>query len=131
MTQPPLLVSGLISPPPNMHNVPLTITSASQSLSAYLLIFQIAPKDTHGAVNADEEFANMFRRYAYLTTDEHYKRVSCFKQDDPSIPRWLVLQEFTSFVYEFPLKKKEAEYWWRKNGWEGVLVEFFQQAEND
>lgn len=71
----------------------------------------------------------MFRRYAFLTTDEYYKRVSCFQQDDPSLPQWLVLQEFGAINgLNFPLKKLEAEYWWRKHGYEGVLVEFFQQV---
>lgn len=68
----------------------------------------------------------MYQRYAYLTSDDHYKRVSCFKQDDLSFPRWLLVQEFTNFYDDLALKKKEAEYWWRKNGWEGVTLEFFR-----
>ena len=72
----------------------------------------------------------MYHRYAYLTSHDHYQRVSCFKQDDPSLPCWLLVQEFTSFKNDLALKKKEAEYWWRKNGWEGVILEFFQLSYN-
>lgn len=85
-----------------------------------------------GITDADKHFANMFRRYAFLTTDYCFKRVSCFKQDDPSVPRWLCVQEFgPSFFQNYPLKKLEAEYWWWKNGYEGVIVEFFRQVEVD
>ena len=57
-------------------------------------------------------------------THEHYQRMSCFKQDHSSFPRWLLVQEFTSFEDDLALKK-EAEYWWRKNGWEGEKVGLF------
>lgn len=72
----------------------------------------------------------MYHRYAYLTSHKHYQRVSCFKQDDPSLPRGLLVQEFTSFEDDLALKKKEAEYWWRKNGREGVILEFFRLSYN-
>ena len=49
----------------------------------------------------------MFHRYAYLMSDDHYRRVSCFKQDDPSFPRWLLVQEFTFLMVDTALKKKE------------------------
>lgn len=76
----------------------------------------------------DAQFTLMFQRYAYLVSHEHYVRVTCFKQDDASFPRWLLVQEFTSMWdgTEFNLKKKEVEYWWRKNGWSGVIPEFFK-----
>ena len=50
-----------------------------------------------------------------------------FRQEDPASPRWLMIQEFTDLYIDDPsLKKKEAEYWWRKNGCDGVIVEFFR-----
>lgn len=73
----------------------------------------------------------MFHRYAYLTSHEHLRRVSCFRQDSPSFPRWLLLQEFTDLWEDTALKKRESEYWWHKNGWNGVIVEFFQRAKGE
>ena len=71
----------------------------------------------------------MFERMAYLMSEEHFRRISCFKQIEPEMPRWLVIEEFTELSTNsewLALKKREAEYWWRKNGWDGVLVDFFR-----
>lgn len=71
----------------------------------------------------------MYQRYAYLTSNGSYHRISAFRQKDPIYPRWLIMQEFLSdvrFNDSVAVKKKEAEYWWRKHGWEGVLVDFFR-----
>lgn len=70
----------------------------------------------------------MYQQYAYLTSSESYHRISAFRQENSTYPRWLIVQEFLSDVKlndSVAVKKKEAEYWWRKNGWGGVLVEFF------
>ena len=64
-----------------------------------------------------------------MTSLKEYQRTSCFRQDDTSIPRWLLVQEFGDLYVDGvhpALKKKEAEYLWRKHGWEGVEVEFFR-----
>lgn len=68
----------------------------------------------------------MYRQYAFMTSLDEYLRISCFRQHDPSFPRWLVVQEFGDLYHDYALKKKEAEYLWRKNGWKGVKVEFFR-----
>ena len=67
-------------------------------------------------------------------SDEDFRRNSCFKLqgNSSSLARWLVVQEFmklSSSSQWLALKKREAEYWWRKNGWDGVLVEFFMLQE--
>lgn len=59
---------------------------------------------------------------------------NCFRHGDDaaSLARWLVVREFTKLSSNskwLALKKREAEYWWRKNGWDGVLVEFFKLQE--
>ena len=79
--------------------------------------------------STDEDVLALFQSYAYLTSDENYKRVNVFRQEDPVLPRWLVVQEFTSLVgLEWSLKKKEVEFWWRTKGMQGVLVEFFVET---
>ena len=65
----------------------------------------------------------MYRRYAYLTSNDSYRRVSAFTQEDPAYPRWLLVQEFESGCFD-ELKRKEAKHWWQKNGWHGVKVAF-------
>ncbi|KAL8847611.1 MAG: hypothetical protein Q9221_007341 [Calogaya cf. arnoldii] len=103
---------------------PITKKGAS-TLAPYLFIQEIPAKNGIPQVECDRQFAHMFYRYAYLQLHEHFRRVSCFRQDDPSLPRFLLVQEFTDLYDDYHLKKREAEYWWRKNGWEGVIPEFF------
>ncbi|KAL8653409.1 MAG: hypothetical protein Q9226_003860 [Calogaya cf. arnoldii] len=105
--------------------LPITEKGAS-TLAPYLFVQQIPAKRGIPQVERDGQFAHMFYRYAYLQLHEHYRRVSCFRQDDPSLPRFLLIQEFTDLYDDYQLKKQEAEYWWRQNGWEGVIPEFFE-----
>lgn len=75
----------------------------------------------------DEEFLRMFHRYSYLTSDDSLRRISCFRQHDAAFPRWLLVQEAMDLRgYDYARKKREAEYWWRKNGWEGTTMDFFR-----
>jgi len=70
------------------------------------------------------------KRYRYLTSVDGYRQVKLFRQEDPASPHWLMIQEFTDLYIGDPsLKKKEAEYWWRKNGCDGVIAEFFRRRE--
>ncbi|KAL8653410.1 MAG: hypothetical protein Q9226_003861 [Calogaya cf. arnoldii] len=105
----------------------LPVTESS-TFAPWLLIQQIPCKPEISIAESDAQFAVMFQRYAYLVSHEEYIRVTCFKQDNGSYPRWLLVQEFMTMwnVSEFNLKKQEVEYWWRKNGWTGVLPEFFK-----
>lgn len=70
----------------------------------------------------------MVKRYRYLTSIDGYRRINLFRREDPASPHWLMIQEFTDLttVSDPSLKKREAEYWWRKNGCEGVVGEFFR-----
>ena len=94
-------------------------------LAPYLFITQIPDK---GLIKrSDDAFLRMFHRYGYLTSYPQLCRISAFRQDHPAFPRWLLVQEFDDFwAYDSALKKREAEHWWRKNGWEGCVVEFFK-----
>ena len=105
-------------------------------LARYLFITQIPSKPPSADTNPsappkmDEDFLRMFHRYGYLTSNDSLRRISCFRQDDPEFPRWLLVQEFADCGrYNYALKKREAEYWWRKNGWEGCIMEFFRLKE--
>ena len=103
---------------------------APPSLSSNLLIYQIPSS----ANKSDDDFFRMCQSYAYMSMNDSYQRTSCFRltqKNDPSLPHWLIVQEFRKEMYVdrwwLALKKKEAEYLWRKNGWEGVKVEFFRE----
>ena len=95
-------------------------------------MMQIPSLDHLDAAEADDAFAGMCRRYAYLTSPQDCKRVHAFRQEDPAFPRWLLVQEYTS-LDSIPLysRKKGVEYWWQRNGWEGVLVEAFSDINQE
>ena len=93
--------------------------------SPYYLLYQIPIQAESSAQKGDVEFAQMYRRYAYLTSDALYRQVSAFRQKDPAYPRWLLVQEFEGrlvALQDWERKRKEAKHWWRKNGWRGVKV---------
>lgn len=107
-----------------------------------MLIYQIpqqtirSSEHTSGniALKTDQDFLQMFQRYACLMSSESYHRISAFAQDDPTYPRWLIVQEFVDpvcFNDSVAQKKREAEWWWRQDGWEGILVEFFGVKDNE
>ena len=79
-------------------------------------------------VDDDAPFIEMFHRYAYLTSYERYRRTSAYKQRDPSLPRYLLVQEFQDFWEDLELKKKQAKHFWLKHGWHGVKAEFFKSC---
>ncbi|KAL8913115.1 MAG: hypothetical protein Q9171_002009 [Xanthocarpia ochracea] len=107
--------------------------TSSSPLAPHLLIYQVPTQPTK---TTDADFLAMFHRYAFLTLNERYRRCSAFKQHDPDLPRWLMVQEFGEqdfmqsecggLVDASDLKKRQSEYWWRKNGWEGVRVGIFK-----
>ena len=94
-------------------------------LAQYLFITQIPDKCL--TKRSDNAFLRMFHRYGYLTSHSQLRRISAFRQHDPAFPQWLPVQEFDDFLGDdCALKKREAEHWWRKNGWEGCVVEVFK-----
>ena len=106
---------------------------AESELAPYLFLTQVpySPPEPDGNNSkprqTDEEFLRMFHRYGYLTSDDSLRRISCFRQHDAAYPRWLLVQEALDlWGYDYARKKREAEYWWRKNGWEGTIMEFFR-----
>ncbi|KAL8856313.1 MAG: hypothetical protein Q9178_007077 [Gyalolechia marmorata] len=125
-------IEGPLSREYDKEYVPSPLTSSSP-LGPHLLIYQVPTQPTK---STDADFLAMFHRYAFLTNNERYRRCSAFKQHDPDLPRWLMVQEFGEQDFAEPecgglihtgdLKKRQAEYWWRKNGWEGVRVGIFQ-----
>ena len=114
----------------NLRAPPLTSYLAPSDLSPYILTYQIPCPPHVNTTDRDEKFRIIFERFAYLISHKHFRRISCFKREEgSSLPQWLVTSEFTELPtssWWLTLKKQEAEYWWRKNGWEGVLIEFFR-----
>lgn len=114
----------------NLRAPSLTSCLAPSDLSPYILIHHIPCPPHVNTTDRDEKFCIIFERFAYLISREHFRRVSCFKrEEDSSPPQWLVISEFSELPtshWWLTLKKQEAEYWWRKNGWERVLIEFFR-----
>ena len=113
----------------NLRAPSLISHSAQADLSPYILIHQIPCPPHFKTTERDEKFRMILERFAYLISHEHFRRISCFKREEDSSPQWLVTSELTGLPtsqWWITLKKQEAEYWWRKNGWEGVLVEFFR-----
>ncbi|KAL8992075.1 MAG: hypothetical protein Q9169_007394 [Polycauliona sp. 2 TL-2023] len=106
-------------------------TTPTSTLAPYVLVLQVPCKPGVTNIESEAQFAIMFQRYAYLVSLERYIRTTCYTQDDPALPRWLLVQEFVEMweVTDFNLKKKEVEHWWRKNGWDGVIPEFFKSRE--
>ncbi len=69
----------------------------------------------------------MFHRYGSLTSDDSLRRISYFRQDTPAFPRWLLVHESMDLGdCDCALKNQEAEFWWRKNGWEGCVMMFLR-----
>lgn len=65
----------------------------------------------------------MFERMVHLTSHEHFRRLSWFRQRNQpaSSAPWFVVQEFTELSSNsqwLELEKREAEYWWRED-WVG------------
>ena len=82
----------------------------------------------------DDHFRPLFARFANLTSEPNFRRVSALKQSTTSPgteAHYLLLQEFENLEQNWvdwrAIKKCEAEYWWRKHGFKGVLVEFFRR----
>ena len=108
----------------------------ASGLAPFLFLTQIpcsapnADAKTASPLKTDEEFLRMFHRYGYLTSDDTLRRISLFRQTDTAFPRWLLVQEATDLRgYNYERKKREAEFWWRKNGWEGTVMEFLRLKE--
>ncbi|KAL8678598.1 MAG: hypothetical protein Q9186_005061 [Xanthomendoza sp. 1 TL-2023] len=95
----------------DMYRKEPSLTAAHSTLAPYLLVQEIPMQKGVSLADADEQFARMFYRYAYLRSNEYY------------------LREFTCLCDDYGQKKREVEYWWRKNGWEGVIPEFFKHPE--
>ena len=110
---------------------------ASASLSPCLFVLQIPSQPPfripssaaqYHKEKVDEDMLHLFDDYDYLTFEESFRRISLFKQDNPDFPRWLLMLEFSrslNYNHDISLKKKEIEYWLRRNGWDEVLVEAF------
>ncbi|MDI1489301.1 MAG: hypothetical protein OHK93_008579 [Ramalina farinacea] len=87
-------MNGMPLPPPSSQSeVLLTVASAKSSLAPHLFVMQIPCLDQPDAAEADDKFASMYRRYAYLTSHRDCKSVHAFRQEDPAFSRWLLVQE--------------------------------------
>ena len=100
-------------------------------MSPYIVLYHIPVPGGSMSQTTDEIFRRLFLRFAYLTSEPNFRRVSAFKQStgfSRDGTHYLLLQEFDEFERSSlnwrALKKCEAEYWWRKHEHEGVRVEF-------
>ena len=68
-------------------------------------------------------------RYPYLTSNEEYRRFTVYKQKDQAHPRWLLVQEYDELREPegdwYLLKKSQANHWWKRQGFTGVKIGFF------